>query len=77
MLPVFSVIHEHRKDGRNSSDSKPKHVHLYSFEPYQLLLIIKHTFRRAQMLNRSKEIEITYFADFKCIHKQRKYSTLR
>ena len=45
MLPVFSVILEYRMDGRNSSDrhsafapfqSKPKHVHLYSVEPYQL-----------------------------------------
>ena len=73
MLPVFSVILEYRKDGRNSSDrptvrpqslqilhvqsalstfqSKPKHVHLYSFEPYQLQLITEQAFRRAQMLN--------------------------
>ena len=56
MLDVFSVILEHRMDGRNSSarptvatvfilhvhsallpfQSKPKHVHLYSVEPYQL-----------------------------------------
>ena len=67
MLPVFSVIFEYRKDGRNSSDrptnhcntvfvlhvqsvlspfqSKPKHVHLYSFEAYQLQLITEHAFR--------------------------------
>ena len=77
MLPVFSVILEYRKDGRNSSDrptvgpqprlghslctdihsalslfqSKLKHVHLYSFEPYQLQLITEHAYRRAQMLN--------------------------
>ena len=31
--------------------SKPKHVHLYLFEPYQLQLITEHMFRRAQMLN--------------------------
>ena len=31
--------------------AKPKHVHLYSFQPYQLQLIIKHAFGRAQMLN--------------------------
>ena len=45
MLPVSSVILEYRIDGRNSSDrhsalspfqSKPKHVHLYSVEPYQV-----------------------------------------
>ena len=66
MLPVFSVILEYCKDGRNSSDrptvnwpqsalspfqSKPKHVHLYSFEPYQLQLMTEHAFGRAQMLN--------------------------
>ena len=31
--------------------SKPKHVHLYSIEPYQLQLITEHVFRRTQMLN--------------------------
>ena len=55
MLPVFSVILAYRMDGRNSSDrhcalqpfeSKPKHIHLYSVEPYQLHLITKHAFRR-------------------------------
>ena len=60
MLPVFSIILEYRMDGRNSSDrhsalspfqSKPKHVHLYSVEPYQLQLITEQAFRRTQMLN--------------------------
>ena len=72
MLPVFPVILEYRKDGRNSSErptvnwpvfvlhvqsalspfqSKPRHVHLYSFEPSQLQLITEHAFGRAQMLN--------------------------
>ena len=36
-----------------------------SVEPYQLQLITEHAFRRAQALNRYKEIEITYFVDFK------------
>ena len=71
MLPVFSVILEHRMDGRNFSarptvrpvfvlhvhsslspfQTKPKHVHLYSVEPYQLQLTTEHAFRKAQMLN--------------------------
>ena len=71
MLPVFSVILEYRKDGRNSSDrptikpqsllhvqsalspipSKPRHVHLYPFELYQLHLVTEHAFGRAQMCN--------------------------
>ena len=51
--------------------ASPKHVHLYSVEPYQLQLITEHALRRAQMLNRYKEIEITYFVDLKYIQKQR------
>ena len=31
--------------------SKPKHVHLYSVQPYQLWRITEHAFRRAQMLD--------------------------
>ena len=66
MLPVSSVILEYRKDSRNSSDrptvrpqslycmfSMHSHVHLYSFEPYQLQLITEQAFRRAQMLKSS------------------------
>ena len=56
--------------------SRPKHVHLYSFEPYQLQLITEYALRRAQMLNWYKETEITYFMDFKYIHKQGNYSML-
>ena len=74
MLPVFSVILEYRKDGRNTSDrpactlaisrqtrwpalspfqGKPKHIHLYSFEPYWLQLITEHAFLvdQAQKVN--------------------------
>ena len=72
--PVF-VLHVH--SALSPFQSKPKHVHLYSVEPYQLQLITEHAFRRAQMLNLHKEKEITDFVDFKYIHKQRNYSMLR
>ena len=71
---IVFVLHVH--SALSPFQSKPKHVHLYSVEPYQLQLIKEHAFRKAQMLSRYKEIEITYFADFQYIHKQRNYSML-
>ena len=46
--PVFAL---HVHSVLSPFQSRPKHVHLYSFEPYQLQLITEHAFRRAQMLN--------------------------
>ena len=69
---IVFVLHVH--SALSPFQSKPKHVHLYSFEPCQLQLITEHAFRRAQRPNSYKE---TYFVDFKYIHKQRNYSMLR
>ena len=47
--PTVFVLHVH--SALSPFQSKPKHVHLYSVEPYQLQLITEHAFRRTQMLN--------------------------
>ena len=40
------VLHVH--SALSSFQSKPKHIHLYSVEPYQLQVITEHVFRGAQ-----------------------------
>ena len=47
--PQSLLLHVH--SALSPFQSKPKHDHLYSVEPYQLQVITEHLFRRAQMLN--------------------------
>ena len=75
MLPVFSVILEYRMDGRNSSDRPTVSPQFL----YCMCILHSRHFKATQtrsFLNHSR-IELTYFMDFKYIHKQRNYSVLR
>ena len=46
-----TVFVPHVNSALSPFQSKPKHIHLYSVEPYQLQLMTEHSFRKTQMLN--------------------------